>query len=69
MQEHHSCSEMKFLLYLTVSPTTKGAVIAVTFNIDKAAYNISYLQHLGCRNPSSSFWAPPQLRFKPSLNE
>ncbi|KAH9771124.1 AUGMIN subunit 7 [Citrus sinensis] len=39
------------------------------FNIDKAAYNISYLQHLGYRNPSSSFWAPPQLRFKPSLKK
>lgn len=69
MQEHHICSEMKFLLYFSVSPTTKVAVIAVAFNIDKVAYNISYLQHLGYRNPSSSFWAPPQLRFKPSLNE
>lgn len=41
MQEHHICSEMKFLLYFTVSPTAKVAVTAVAFNIDKAAYNIS----------------------------
>lgn len=41
MLERHICSEMKFLLYFTVSPTTKVAVTAVAFNIDKGAYNIS----------------------------
>ncbi|KAH9771130.1 AUGMIN subunit 7 [Citrus sinensis] len=59
----------RFSLGILPLPDWHVAVIAVAFNIDKAAYNISYLQHLGYRNPSSSFWAPPQLRFKPSLKK